>query len=225
MKIVPIAHIENDFPDKFGLPRQSAAAGSIRGRVVFEKDFAQPSAVKGLEGFDRLWLIWGFDGPEDRAFHATVRPPKLGGNTRVGVFATRSPFRPNGLGLTCVKLDAVTTDSAGRPVLNVSGLDMKNGTAVYDIKPYLPYTDAYPDARSGFIPDTRTEPLSVTCPAEIMARIPPDRRDTLLEVLRGDPRPGYKDAPGEYGMRFAGFNIRFTVSGHDLTVTDIQEEK
>ena len=224
MNLTPIAHIENDFPDKFGLPRQSAAAEEIRGRVIFEKDYAQPSAVKGLEGFERIWLIWGFDEPEDRAFHATVRPPKLGGNTRVGVFATRSPFRPNGLGLSCVKLDGVTEDEAGRPVLLVSGLDMKSGTKVYDIKPYLPYTDAWPEARSGFIPDTRTESLKVTCPDSLTALIPPDKRDTLISVLAGDPRPGYRSAPGEYGMRYAGFNIRFTVNGRNLTVISIQEE-
>ena len=224
MKLTPIAHIENDFPDKFGLPRQSAAAEKIRGRVIFEKDYAQPSAVKGLEGFDRVWLIWGFDEPEDRAFHATVRPPKLGGNTRMGVFATRSPFRPNALGLSCVRLDGVTEDGAGRPVLLVSGLDMKSGTEVYDIKPYLPYTDAWPEARSGFIPDTRTEPLRVTCPDSLMALIPPDKRDTLTAVLGGDPRPGYRTEPGEYGMCYAGFNIRFTVNGRDLTVISIQEE-
>ncbi len=221
MLLTPVAHVENDFPDKFGLPRQSAAAETVRGRIVFEKPFANPDALRGLEGFDRIWLIWGFDVPESRTFHATVRPPKLGGNTRIGVFATRSPFRPNPLGLSCVHLEGI---DRSLPALLVSGLDMKSGTPVYDIKPYLPYTDAWPEAKAGFTADTDLTPLEVRCPEALMGLIPEDKRETLTAVLRADPRPGYQKAPGSYGLRYAGKNIRFSVDGLTLTVTDIQED-
>ncbi len=221
----PIGWVENDFPEKFGLPRQSGLAEGIRGRVVFEKPYRQPEAFRGLEGYDRIWLLWGFDAREDGAFHATVRPPQLGGNTRTGVFATRSPFRPNPIGLSCVALEGIRMDPDLGPVLYVAGLDMKNGTPVWDVKPYLPYADAWPEARSGFASPGDRQALTVSCPEKLLQLIPEDKRPVLLEALRADPRPAYKRGDGEGGMAFAGCNVRFQITDRHLTVLDIREDR
>ena len=216
-----IATIQTDFPEKFGIPRQSGRIEALKGTVVFAPEYQSPDAVKGLDGFSHIWLLWKFDVPEKENFQATVRPPRLGGNTAMGVFATRSPFRPNPIGLSCVKLEGVELTKNG-PVLHVSGVDMKNGTEILDIKPYIPYTDSRIDAVGGFADPFRDYHLDVVFPEELLLQIPSEKREGLLAVLSDDPRPSYQDdATRVYGVSFAGFNIRFTVSGRTLTVTEI----
>ncbi|MBQ8137661.1 MAG: tRNA (N6-threonylcarbamoyladenosine(37)-N6)-methyltransferase TrmO [Clostridia bacterium] len=217
--MIPIAHVENDFPEKFGLPRQPGILCEIPARIVFEPAFRDKNALRGLEGFERLWLLWQFDRVGSSAFSPTVRPPKLGGNTRVGVFATRSPNRPNPIGLTCVRLDGIDWDE---PALIVRGADMKSGTAILDIKPYLPYADAYPDAKAGFTEAIGNARLTVRDPDSLLFSIPPEKRGVLESVLSGDPRPGYQREAAEYGIAYAGFNIRFSIDGETLTITQIK---
>ena len=219
-----IARIETDFPEKFGIPRQSGLVEELQGTVVFEPDFRSPEAVRGLEGFSHLWLLWQFEGTERERWSATVKPPRLGGNTHMGVFATRSPFRPNPIGLSCVRLEEVRFTDRG-PELRVFGADLRSGTPILDIKPYLPYTDCHPEASGGFAEPLAAYELTVDCPAEYLARLPEEKRHALLKVLAQDPRPAYhRDPARRYGFSFAGFEVRFTVDGTRLTVTDIAEK-
>lgn len=220
-----IARVRNDFPTKFGLPRQSGLAESLRSLIVFEKAFRVPEALRGLEAFSHIWLIWGFHQARRDAWSPTVRPPKLGGNTRMGVFATRSPFRPNALGLSCVRLERIVDlGEAGRALL-VSGADMMDGTPVYDVKPYLPYADCCPEAVGGFADAHVSDAVPVDFPAALLARVPEDRRAALLEALRQDPRPAYQaDDTRVYGMPYAGLDIRFCVQDGVLRVCDVAED-
>lgn len=217
-----IARIHNDFPTKFGLPRQSGLVTGIRGRIVFEPGYRQPEALRGLDGFSHIWLIWGFSKARREAWSATVRPPRLGGNTRVGVFATRSPFRPNALGLSCVKLEGIEREGPLGLVLRVSGADLMDGTPIYDIKPYLPYADSVPEARDGFAGGRERQMLSVKIPQELLSLIPENKREGLVGALENDPRPAYLDEPRRiFGFMFAGFDVRFTVNDGILTVVEV----
>ncbi len=222
-QIEPIARIHTDFTSKFGIPRQAGIIDALKGTVVFEPKYRDANALKGLEGFSRLWLIWEFSESVLAEWSPTVKPPRLGGNTRMGVFATRSPFRPNPLGLSCVKLEGIEPGTPEGPVLHVAGADMMDGTPIYDIKPYLPYADSFPDARGGFTDGMVIETLDVDFPDALLAQFPADRRAALVEVLRQDPRPGYRhgDDGRRYGVEFAGFDVRFTVRGGVLRVTDV----
>lgn len=215
----PVAVYRCDFPDKFGLPRQSGLAADLQGRVVFLPPFSSPDYVRGIDGYSHLWLLWQFDraGQSDSP---TVRPPKLGGNTRVGVFASRAPFRPNPVGLSCVRLERVEILTDGTPVLHVAGGDLCDGTPVFDIKPYLPYADAVPEAKSGFAKTSGT--LTVVCDDGLLEAVPAEKREALRQVLSFDPRPGYQDDPGRvYKMRYASFDVAFRVDGEVLTVVEI----
>ncbi|MDE7245661.1 MAG: tRNA (N6-threonylcarbamoyladenosine(37)-N6)-methyltransferase TrmO, partial [Oscillospiraceae bacterium] len=183
-----IARIHSDFPEKFGIPRQSGLVDTLRAEIVFEPEYRSPEAVRGLEEFSHIWLIWQFSRAVREKWSPTVRPPRLGGNKRLGVFATRSPFRPNPIGLSAVRLEGITPDSPDGPLLHVAGADLLNGTPIYDIKPYLPYADAHPDAASGFAGRTPRRTLQTDCPAELLASVPEEKRDALLGVLSQDPR-------------------------------------
>ena len=218
-----VARIRSDFPTKFGIPRQSGLVAELRARVIFEPACRSPEAVRGLEDFSHIWLIWQFSQALREGWSPTVRPPRLGGNRRLGVFATRSPFRPNPLGLSAVGLEAVELHTPQGPVLHVSGADLMDGTPIYDIKPYLPYADARPEASAGFTGRVDRARLAVVCPPALLERVPPEHREALREVLAWDPRPHYqKDPRRVYGMSFAGLEIQFTVEGEILTVTDIR---
>ena len=220
MELTPIAHIRSDFSEKFGIPRQSGLVEELTAAVVFEPEYRDPSAFRGLEGFSHLWLIWEFS--RSRGWSPTVRPPRLGGNKRLGVFATRSPFRPNPLGLSCVRLVEVRQDRALGPVLVVAGADLLDGTPIYDVKPYLPYADCRPDAVGGFAARPKEADLTVECPPALLDRVPADKRSALLAVLAQDPRPQYQDDPERvYGMAFAGLEVKFQVAGDRLAVTEI----
>ncbi len=219
-QIEAVAHMRSEFPEKFGIPRQSGLVEDLRGRVVFAPPYRNPDALRGIEGFTHLWLIWGFHRAERQGWSPTVRPPRLGGNTRMGVFATRSPFRPNGLGLSCVRLVGVELDTPEGPVLTVAGADLADGTPIYDIKPYIPYADCRPEAAEGFAPPP--EPLAVDFPPNLLDRVPPERRAALAGVLAQDPRPHYQTDPDRvYGMSFAGLEVKFTVDGGTLTVREV----
>ncbi|WP_302778764.1 tRNA (N6-threonylcarbamoyladenosine(37)-N6)-methyltransferase TrmO [Anaerotruncus colihominis] len=220
-----IAHIHSDFPTKFGIPRQSGLIHELKAAVVFEPEYRNPDALRGLEGYTYIWLIWQFSETARQGWSPTVRPPRLGGNTRMGVFASRSPFRPNPIGLSSVRLERIELQSPFGPILHVAGADLMDNTPIYDIKPYLPYVDSHPDAAGGFALQSREGFLQVNVPSGLLERIPPDRRDALLAVLAQDPRPAYQNTPDRvYGMEYAGFEIRFTVSGHTLTVCEIIAE-
>lgn len=217
MEIRPIAYIENDYKEKFGVPRQSGLV-SLKSRIVFLPEFSDPNALRGLEDFTYIWLIWEFSGIEEHTFSPTVRPPRLGGNVRKGVFGTRSPFRPNPLGLSAVKLEEI-----GRGYLTVSGADLMDGTPIYDIKPYLPYIDSIPQASDGWSLSTRESLLEVSCPEELLSAIPGDKRAGLIETLAQDPRPQYQNDPQRvYTMAFGKFQVSFYVSESVLTVTAIK---
>ena len=219
--IEPIARIRTDFPGKFGIPRQAGIAGELEGTIEFEKNYADADAIRGIEEFSHLWLIWGFS--ENEGWSPTVRPPRLGGNVRKGVFATRSPFRPNGLGLSCVRLLRVDDCGPGMPKLIVGGADLMDGTPIYDIKPYIPYADCIPDAASGFAPDPGKR-LEVIIPEELEEKIPPEKRAALRTVLSLDPRPQYiEQGDRKYGFGFAGFEIRFKIA--EGTVIVLSAEK
>lgn len=218
-----IAHIYTDFPEKFGLPRQSGIVKELTGRIEFEPPYRNPDAVRGIEGFDYLWLLWGFEVGVDNGFKATVRPPRLGGNERMGVFATRSPFRPNHIGLSSVRLERVDMTDKG-VVLYVSGIDMRDNTPIYDIKPYLSYTDSHEGARSGFVKDEGSMALEVDFPEDMLAMLPPDKREAATAMLREDIRPSYQDDPErEYGVSFAGYDLKFRVDGRVLRVTGVKQ--
>ena len=218
-----IAYIHTDLPEKFGIPRQSGLVKELKGRIVFEPEYRSMDAVKGLEGFNYIWLLWEFQGVDRSHFSATVRPPRLGGNTRVGVFATRSPFRPNPIGLSSVHLDGITETQEG-PVLEVSGVDLRDMTPIYDIKPYLPYVDCHPDALDGFAGEAKDYHVEVEITGELLGRIPEEKQDALRKLLSQDPRPSYHtDEQREYGLSFAGQNISFVVNGGVLTVTNVTD--
>ena len=216
-----IAHIRSDFPTKFGIPRQSGLADAPA-CIVFEPEYRNADALRGIDGFSHLWLIWQFSEAVRDGWSPTVRPPKLGGNRRMGVFATRSPFRPNAIGLSSVRLDRVELYTPDGPVLHVSGADLMDGTPIFDIKPYLAYTDAHPEATGGFALQNREGVLHVRCTDDLLDRLPAGRREALLAILAQDPRPGYQHEPGRvYGFPFAGCEVRFSVEDNTLTVQDI----
>jgi len=217
-----IARLRCDFPTKFGLARQSGLNEDVKGQIVFEKAYRNPDAVRGIEDFSHLWLIWGFSVPEKDNWSATVRPPRLGGNERVGVFATRSPFRPNPLGLTVVKLEKVDYEAADAPVLHISGADMMDNTEIYDIKPYIPYADIRPDAEGSFAEEHKNDRLNVIADENILSAVPEDKHPALLKALSLDPRPAYQnDSDRVYGFLYAGWDVRFTVENGTLTVKEI----
>ena len=217
-----IAHIRTDFPTKFGIPRQSGLT-ELESFIVFEPEFRRDEALRGIEGYSHLWLIWEFSEAKRESWSPTVRPPRLGGNKKMGVFATRSPFRPNPIGLSSVKLIGTEKTDEGT-VLRVSGADLMDGTPIYDIKPYLAFTDSHPDAVGGFADDRRGYSLEVQFPDHLLERIPAEKRESLLELLSEDPRPQYQDDPDrEYGFCFAGVNIIFFVGDGVLRVTDVQK--
>lgn len=223
-QIRPIAHIHCDLREKFGVPRQAGIVEALEGRIVFEPAYRDPEALRGIEGFSHLWLIWQFSENlrEDGAWSPTVRPPRLGGNARLGVFATRSPFRPNALGLSCVKLERVELSGSEGPVLVVSGADLMDGTPIFDIKPYVPYADCHPEALSGFAPDPGAM-LELDFPSQLEARVPEEKREALRGVLANDPRPRYQHDPERvYGLRFGEQNVKFTVDGDRLTVKEVE---
>lgn len=218
-----IARIHTDFNEKFGIPRQSNLIPELQGRIVFEPEFRSAEAVRGLEGYDYLWLIWQFSEAVRDSWSPTVRPPRLGGNRRMGVFATRSPFRPNAIGLSSVALDRVEMDPKQGPVLFVHGVDLMDGTPLFDIKPYIAAVDSHPGAAAGFTDRLLPEELKLDCSPELMERIPEEKREALLAVLRSDPRPRYQDDPERiYGMMFGGRNIKFYVRDGKLTVTAVE---
>ena len=220
-----IARIRSDFPEKFGIPRQSGLVPELRAKVVFEPEFCSADALRGIEGFSHLWVIWQFSAAVRDTWSPTVRPPRLGGNERVGVFATRSPFRPNAIGLSCVKLEGVRHEDGLGDVLIVSGADLMDGTPIYDVKPYLPYADAHPEALGGFAPSPK-ETIAVDCPPELLAKLPEGRREALLGVLAQDPRPQYQHDPERvYGMCFGGWDVKFRVRGETLEVLSLAENK
>ena len=221
MNIEPIATIKTDFPEKFGIPRQSGRAGTLTGVITFLPKFRNPEAVKGLSEYNYIWLLWRFEVPESKDFKACVRPPRLGGNTRVGVFATRSPFRPNPVGLSCVKLEKIDFTGNG-PEITVSGVDMKDGTEIIDIKPYIPYTDCKPDALGSFAEEEKDYALTVDFPEDLLNIFPNEKREGILAVLADDPRPSYQNDENRiYGVSYAGFNVKFRVSENTLTVTEV----
>lgn len=218
-----IAHIRSDFPTKFGIPRQAGLVEGLRARVVFAPEFRAPEALRGIEGFSHLWLLWEFSQNRRAGWSATVRPPRLGGNTRMGVFATRSPFRPNPIGLSCVRLERVEWEGAEGPVLHVSGADLMDGTPIYDIKPYIPYADSHPEAVCAFSRPDPAGQLRVDIPAELLALVPEADRAGLEGVLAQDPRPAYQDDPDRvYGFGFAGLEVGFQVRDGVLRVTWIR---
>ena len=216
-----IGHIITDFADKFGVPRQSGIVDT-KARIVFEPEYRVAEAFRGLEGYSHLWIIWMFSKAVREEWSPTVRPPRLGGNKRLGVFATRSPFRPNPVGLSSVRLERIEFSKELGPVLHVSGADMVSGTPIYDIKPYLAYTDSHPDAVGGFSDSVRDHALEVECAAELMQLLPEDLQKTLPGVLAHDPRPSYQHDDGRvYGFEYGGYEIKFTVCGSTLTVAEI----
>lgn len=225
MEIKPIAHIYTDFPEKFGIPRQSGLAKSLRGRIVFEPEYRNPDALRGLDGFSHIWLIWEFSANRTTSpWQPVVRPPRLGGNSFMGIFATRSPFRPNPLGLSCVKVDSIELSTPDGPVINVLGADLMDGTPIYDIKPYIRYADSRPEAVCGYVDALEERSLKVVFPSELSDRIA-DKTiiPSLMETLRLDPRPSYHNDPERvYGLSFSGYNVRFKVVEAVLTVTDIE---
>lgn len=217
-----IARIRTEFPTKFGIPRQSSLIDALKASIVFEPEYRNPDALRGLEGFSHIWLIWEFSEAKRDTWSPTVRPPRLGGNTRVGVFATRSPFRPNAIGLSCVKLDSIELHPDLGPILHVSGADLMDNTPIYDIKPYLPYVDSHPEASGGFAEPLQDHGLEVIFPEQWLRLIPDERREALLSVLAHDPRPSYQNNPARvYGLEFAGFDIRFTVQDDVLSVCEV----
>ena len=219
-----IAHIHTDLPEKFGVPRQSGLVPQLQGTIVFEPDYRNPDALRGLESFSHLWLIFRFHRAEREGWSPTVRPPRLGGNRRMGVVATRSPFRPNNLGLSCVKLEGVRRDEKLGPVIRVSGADLVDGTPILDIKPYLPYADCPRDATGGFTDPLEAEPLEVECDEALLAGLEAQQRAGLMGVLACDPRPRYQEDPERvYGLAFAGKNVKFTVRDRVLTVLAVEE--
>lgn len=220
--LIVVARIHTDFPEKFGIPRQSGLVPSLRGEIHFEGEFRNPDAVRGIEDYSHLWLLWGFSKAKRDVVNLTVAPPRLGGKERKGIFATRSPFRPNSIGLSSVRLEEVRYEKNGAPILIVSGADLLDGTPIYDIKPYLPYTDSHPDARGSFGEAHREDGITVIFPEELKQQLPEDLQQSVFEVLSQDPRAAYNKKPDYiYGMNFAGYDIRFVVDNDVLTVKEI----
>ena len=225
-RMEPIAHIRTDFPEKFGIPRQSGLVDGLEGRIVFEPKFRHPDAVRGLEQFSHIWILWQFSENEEAGWSFTVRPPRLGGNIRMGVFATRSPFRPNGIGLSCVRLKSVELTEREGPVLTVLGADMMDHTPILDIKPYIPLADCHPEASEGFTGETGKYALQVEFPKELLWQLPEEKREAAVSVLSQDPRPGYSSDPERiYGVAFAGYDIKFRVRDGVLTVCGPEERQ
>ena len=223
MEIRPVAHIRTDFTEKFGIPRQSGRVEALEGVIVFEPEFRVPEALRGIEEYSHLWLIFDFSASHRENWSPTVRPPRLGGNTRVGVFATRSPFRPNPIGLSCVRLLGTAQTGEGT-VLRVAGVDLLDGTPIFDIKPYIPYADSRPDAVGSFADVHRDDGLQVEFPPELLEKFPLEKRKAVLACLADDPRPSYQDDPmREYSMAFAGLDVKFNVANGVLTVSDVTE--
>lgn len=221
MKI--IARIHNDFKEKFGIPRQSGLSGELKSKIVFEPEYRNPDALRGIEGYSHLWLIWQFSEAIRQHWTPTVRPPRLGGNVRVGVFATRSPFRPNPLGLSSVKLESVEVTENEGTVLIVSGADLLDGTPIFDIKPYIAYSDCHTNAVSGFAEKVQNYHLNVTFCKELLSKIDISKQKSLIQILEQDPRPSYQNDPArEYGMKFADYEVFFKVNGEQLTVTRVE---
>lgn len=221
-----IGYIETDFSSKFGIPRQSGISWELEGRIIFEEEYRNADAFRGIEDYSYIWLLWQFSENVRDTWSPTVRPPKLGGNKRMGVFATRSPYRPNPIGLSCVKLTAVQFTEEYGPILYVRGADLMNGTPIYDIKPYLPYTDSHPGASGGFTDELAVRPLEVFIPQELKERIPAEKLKPLEIVLSQDPRPAYHEDPERvYGFEFAGMEIKFTVHGELMKVVDVEKKQ
>jgi tRNA-Thr(GGU) m(6)t(6)A37 methyltransferase TsaA len=222
--IRPIARMRSDFPTKFGIPRQSGLVEELRSTIVFEPEFRNPDTLRGMEGFSHLWLIWQFSEAVRSGWSPTVRPPRLGGNTRMGVFATRSPFRPNNLGLSCVRFLGLEETKEFGTVIHVGGADLMDGTPIFDIKPYIPYADCQPEALGGFTGGTEGDLLDVDFPTPLLESLPKDKQQAAIGILAHDPRPSYqRDATRVYGVRFAGFDIRFTVEERRLTVQEVAQ--
>jgi len=225
-RLVVVAKIHTEFTDKFGIPRQSGLVSSLRGEIVFEPEFRSMDAVRGLEEYSHIWLLWEFSKAKRDNYSLTVAPPRLGGKEKKGVFATRAPFRPNSIGLSSVKLEKIYMDEKRGPILVVSGADILDGTPIYDIKPYLPYTDSHPDARGGFGEEHKDDGIMVVFPREQKLKLPEDVFNRVLDVLKQDPRAAYNKKPDYvYGMSFAGFDIRFTVEEDILYVNDVVQLK
>ena len=220
--IRPIAIMRSDFPTKFGIPRQSGLVESLRSTIVFQPEYRNPDALRGLEGFSHIWLIWQFSEAVRTEWTPTVRPPRLGGNTRMGVFATRSPFRPNSLGLSCVKILGIEQTAENGTVIHVAGADLMDGTPIFDIKPYIPYGDCHPEALGGFTDTAGDFLLQVDFPENLLNLLPADKREAAMDLLSHDPRPSYQTQSGRaYGLSFAGFDIKFTVEDKELHVTEV----
>ena len=218
-----IATIHTDFPSKFGIPRQSGLADELKATIIFEEAYRDANAVRGLEGFSHIWLIWQFSKAIRDTWSPTVKPPRLGGNTRMGVFATRSPFRPNPIGLSSVKLERIEYTTDLGPILHVSGADLLDQTPIYDIKPYLPYADSHPQATAGFAANHQEDILQVIFPDHWLAKVPQSKRKALIQVLSQDPRPSYQTDPTRlYGMEFASLEVKFTVTDNTLTVQKVE---
>lgn len=226
MEIRPIAHIRTEFPEKFGIPRQSGLAESLSGKIVFEKEFRNIDSLRGLEEFSHLWMIWEFSANRHAEWQPTVRPPRLGGNAHMGVFATRSPYRPNPIGLSCVEITSIDPDTPDGPVIYVKGADLMDGTPIYDIKPYIRYADSRPDAVCGYVDELSERKLKVKISAELVAEVTDDDvLAALVETLSLDPRPSYHNDPHrEYGLSFAGYNVKFVVCADILNVIEIENE-
>ena len=217
-----IGHIHTDFPTKFGIPRQSGLVESLKGTITFEPEYRNPQCFRGLEEFSHIWLLWKFSKSEKEHWSATVKPPRLGGKKRMGVFATRSPYRPNDIGLSSVKLEQITFDETLGPVLHVAGADLMDGTPIYDIKPYIAYADCHPEATEGFAGKVKEKELQVEFPEELLVRYPEEKRAAILGVLAQDPRPAYDtDETRVYGVEFAGYDVRFTVKEEVLKVKEL----
>jgi len=225
-EIKVIAHMRTNFPTKFGIPRQSGLIDCLKGIIVFEPEYRNPEALRGLESFSHIWVIWEFSQAVLETWSPTVRPPRLGGNKRMGVFATRSPFRPNALGLSSLKLEKIEIHPELGPIIHVAGVDLMDNTPIFDIKPYLPYTDCHKEAVGGYVEPLEEQKLKVVFPEEWLSNIPPEHREALQSVLANDPRPSYqKDPQRIYGLAYAGFNVRFTVAGDVLTVCGVEKLK
>lgn len=224
MEITPIARIRTDFGSKFGVPRQSGVVAELTARIVFEPAYRNPDALRGLEDFSHLWLIWHFSEVKQEGWSPTVRPPRLGGNTRMGVFATRSPYRPNPIGLSAVRIVSVDLHTPDGPVITVAGADLMDGTPIFDLKPYLAYADSHPDAKGGFIEGLTDRSVQVSCDEALLSPLPEETRKSLLAVLAHDPRPTYQNDPDRvYGLAFGGVDVKFRVDGEKLTVLDVHK--
>lgn len=221
-----IAQIRTDFQTKFGVPRQSGLVADLQAQIVFTPEYRNPDALRGIEGFSHLWLIWEFSKAKREAWSPTVRPPRLGSSARMGVFATRSPFRPNPIGLSCVRLERVELYTPQGPILHVLGADLMDGTPIFDIKPYLPYADAHPEAVGGYTDQLQSPLLEVNFPPQLLDKLPQRLQASVCGVLAQDPRPRYQHDPTRiYGMAFGGFDVRFTIDGQKLTVIEVEEIK